>query len=132
MAAAAVPQLRASVRHTPPRTAPTHCPRATRACAAGEVISRTSVLNKAAGYSADAAGLRIAYRKSAPAASKASADKLPVLLLHGLGSSSWSFRCVCVCVCLSAWGVVCGAGCVPRHRRATRARTGPAPHPLAV
>lgn len=60
---------------------------------AGEVISRTSVLNKAAGYSVDVGRVKWAYRKSDPAEAKASPDKLPVLLLHGLGSSSWSYRC---------------------------------------
>jgi len=59
----------------------------------GEVLSRTSVLNKAAGYSVDVAGVNWAYRKSEPAEGKTSPDKLPVLLLHGLGSSSWSYRC---------------------------------------
>lgn len=60
---------------------------------AGEVISRTSVLNKAAGFSVDVGGVKWAYRKSDPAEGKASPDKLPVLLIHGLGSSSWSYRC---------------------------------------
>lgn len=50
------------------------------------------MLNKAAGYSVDVGGVKWAYRKSEPAAAKTSPDKLPVLLLHGLGSSSWSYR----------------------------------------
>jgi hypothetical protein len=50
------------------------------------------VLNKAAGFSVDVGGVKWAYRKSEPAAAKATPDKIPVLLLHGLGSSSWSYR----------------------------------------
>jgi pimeloyl-ACP methyl ester carboxylesterase len=63
------------------------------------------VLNKAAGYSVEVRGVKWAYRKSDPPEAKASADKLPVLLLHGLGSSSWSYRYCCLHqgygVCLS-------------------------------
>ncbi|KAF8067235.1 choline monooxygenase [Scenedesmus sp. PABB004] len=58
----------------------------------GEVISRTSVLNQAAGYSVDVDGVRWAYRRSEPAAAKAGGGKPAVLLLHGLGSSSFCWR----------------------------------------
>lgn len=41
---------------------------------------------------AKAGGLNWAYREAQPDPSKASADKPDVLLLHGLGSSSYCYR----------------------------------------
>ncbi|WIA12811.1 hypothetical protein OEZ85_006441 [Tetradesmus obliquus] len=58
----------------------------------GEVITRTSVYNAAAGFTVDAGGVTWAYRKSEPAKDKADPAKPQVLLLHGLGSSSYSYR----------------------------------------
>eukprot|EP00775_Hariotina_reticulata_P012653 gene12653-12780_t len=58
----------------------------------GQVISKTSVINKAAGYTVDAGGVAWAYRKSTPAKETADTAKREVLLLHGLGSSSYSYR----------------------------------------
>lgn len=60
---------------------------------AGEVISTTSSLNVKAGFSVQAGGLKWAYRKTEGSADKAGADKLDVLMVHGLGSSSYAWRC---------------------------------------
>lgn len=43
-------------------------------------------------YTVDAGGVTWAYRKSDPAEGKADPSKPQVLLLHGLGSSSYSYR----------------------------------------
>jgi hypothetical protein len=43
-------------------------------------------------FTVDAGGVTWAYRKSEPAEAKADPAKPPVLLLHGLGSSSYSYR----------------------------------------
>lgn len=43
-------------------------------------------------YTLEAGGVTWAYRKSSPAAGKADPNNRQVLLLHGLGSSSWSYR----------------------------------------
>lgn len=61
----------------------------------GEIISKASVISKAAGFTVQAGGVTWAYRKSQPkqpAAGEPGSDKLPVLCLHGLGSSSYSYR----------------------------------------
>ena len=64
----------------------------------GQVVARTSALSPVAGFELEAGGLRWAYRRAevdaaAAAAAVAAGDALPdVLLLHGLGSSSYSFR----------------------------------------
>ena len=64
----------------------------------GQVVARTSALSPVAGFELEAGGLRWAYRRAevdaaAAAAAAAAGDALPdVLLLHGLGSSSYSFR----------------------------------------
>lgn len=64
----------------------------------GQVIARTSTLNPVAGFSVTtASGLRWAYRRSdadgaAAAAAAAEGGAADVLLIHGLGSSSWSYR----------------------------------------
>lgn len=43
-------------------------------------------------YTVDAGGVTWGYRKSTPAKEAADATKREVLLLHGLGSSSYSYR----------------------------------------
>lgn len=43
-------------------------------------------------FTVDAGGVTWAYRKSEPAKDKADPAKPQVLLLHGLGSSSYSYR----------------------------------------
>jgi len=58
----------------------------------GMPIAKTNAMNPVAGYSVEVGGVRWAYRASEPDASVAGSGKPTVLLLHGLGSSSYSFR----------------------------------------
>ncbi|GBF97090.1 haloalkane dehalogenase-like [Raphidocelis subcapitata] len=60
----------------------------------GMVIARTSTLNPVAGYTLQAGGLDWAYRRNEvdAGAAAAAAGLADVLLLHGLGSSSYSYR----------------------------------------
>lgn len=44
-------------------------------------------------------GIQWAYRQSKPSSDKADSKKPVVVLVHGLGSSSWSWRCVGVTSC---------------------------------
>lgn len=57
----------------------------------GEIISNTTMATFAP-ESLEAGGLRWAYRVADVAAATAAPDKPPVLCLHGLGSSSYTFR----------------------------------------
>ncbi|KAI8464082.1 MAG: cytidylyltransferase family-domain-containing protein [Monoraphidium minutum] len=56
----------------------------------GAVIAKTSALNPVAGYNLSAGGLEWAYRRGE--VEGAGAGTADVLLLHGLGSSSYSYR----------------------------------------
>ncbi|PNW85621.1 hypothetical protein CHLRE_03g195200v5 [Chlamydomonas reinhardtii] len=58
----------------------------------GQPISKLAPTSSVAGNTAKAGGLNWAYREAQPDPSKASADKPDVLLLHGLGSSSYCYR----------------------------------------
>lgn len=58
----------------------------------GMPISRTSIAAQLAGRVLQAGKYKWAYRRSEPVPEQASPSKLPVLLLHGLGSSSYCFR----------------------------------------
>lgn len=58
----------------------------------GQPISKLALTSPVAGNKVKAGGLTWSYRISEPDPAKASPDKPDVLLLHGLGSSSYSFR----------------------------------------
>jgi pimeloyl-ACP methyl ester carboxylesterase len=59
----------------------------------GEVIETSSAKNPVAGLTCDVDGVRWAYRRSEASASSSSSNPSPqVLCVHGLGSSSYSFR----------------------------------------
>jgi pimeloyl-ACP methyl ester carboxylesterase len=57
----------------------------------GEIISGTS-MGSMAPFSVDVGGLNWAYRTADVNSKEDTPDKLPVLCLHGLGSSSYSYR----------------------------------------
>ncbi|KAI7838120.1 hypothetical protein COHA_008051 [Chlorella ohadii] len=57
----------------------------------GEVIAGTAMATEA-GQRVEAGGLTFAYRKIAADPAAATPGKLPVLCLHGLGSSSYTYR----------------------------------------
>lgn len=57
----------------------------------GELISGTSMATSAP-LSVDAGGYQWAYRSADIDAAQASSDKLPVICLHGIGSSSYAYR----------------------------------------
>ncbi|KAG2498156.1 hypothetical protein HYH03_003913 [Edaphochlamys debaryana] len=58
----------------------------------GQPISRAALTSPVAGNKAKVGNVEWAYRLATPEPSKASADKPDVLLIHGLGSSSYSYR----------------------------------------
>ncbi len=54
-----------------------------------QVIAKTSSLNPVAGYTLEAGGLEWAYRRNEVAAGSEGSGSPDVLLIHGLGSSSY-------------------------------------------
>eukprot|EP00195_Chlamydomonas_chlamydogama_P017034 CAMPEP_0202894956 /NCGR_PEP_ID=MMETSP1392-20130828/4247_1 /ASSEMBLY_ACC=CAM_ASM_000868 /TAXON_ID=225041 /ORGANISM="Chlamydomonas chlamydogama, Strain SAG 11-48b" /LENGTH=374 /DNA_ID=CAMNT_0049579815 /DNA_START=22 /DNA_END=1146 /DNA_ORIENTATION=- len=58
----------------------------------GMPIVKTAAAAPVAGYTVQAGGYQWAYRRSEPDSSKTSSSKPQVLLLHGLGSSSYCWR----------------------------------------
>lgn len=58
----------------------------------GQVINKLAATSPVAGNTVKAGGFTWAYRTAEPDASKAKGDAPEVLLLHGIGSSSYSYR----------------------------------------